>query len=166
MSSSLIMSTDQEISQILTFIRQELSRLKHQDRGLLKSFARHIGLGKDVLSKFMRYEADSNPSFRTTYKILKGLLGKFYLTPEPLQLPSPAPLGDFIPEVAYQTPAPVDLDLIARSVQASEKYLKSLNLQVSDERKGNFVAKICEHSIIDHEPPEKLNLKAIFLITQ
>ncbi len=66
---------DQEIAEILRFIREELVRMKHTDRGLLSTFAEKAEVGTDVLSKFQTYENDSEPYFRTTYKILRGLLG-------------------------------------------------------------------------------------------
>lgn len=67
---------DMEIADILKFIRQELVRLKHSNRGLLKNLSEITEVGPDVLSKFQAYESDADPSFRTTYKILRGLLNR------------------------------------------------------------------------------------------
>jgi len=67
---------DMEVAEIIRFIRQELVKLKYTDRGLLKSFSEENDVGTDVLTKFQSYEDDSDPFFRTTYKILRGLLGR------------------------------------------------------------------------------------------
>jgi len=65
-----------EIAEILSFIRNELVRKKHANRGALKLFSESVDVGSDVLSKFQTYDESSDPSFRTVYKILRGLLNR------------------------------------------------------------------------------------------
>lgn len=69
------MKMDPEIDRILEFIRDRLNELKTSKRGELTIIAKAIGLSQKNLADFSnKYGRGSNPQFRTTYKILRGLL--------------------------------------------------------------------------------------------
>lgn len=69
------MKIDAEVDRILEFIRDTLNGLKTSKRGELTIIAKAIGLSQKNLADFSnKYGPGSNPQFRTTYKILRGLL--------------------------------------------------------------------------------------------
>ncbi|MFA5381844.1 MAG: S24 family peptidase [Candidatus Micrarchaeia archaeon] len=72
-----VMSVDDEIDQILVFIRDNLNYFKTNNRGELTRIAKEFSLSQKNMADFSNsYGPGSNPQFRTTYKILKRLLGR------------------------------------------------------------------------------------------
>lgn len=69
-------TVENEVGDILEFIRNSLAGIKHGGMDNLSKFARRNGLLEKNLTNFLGYERTSNPTIRITYKILRGLLGK------------------------------------------------------------------------------------------
>ena len=68
---------DPEIDRILAFIRDRLNELKTSKRGEITRIAKDTGLSQKNMADFSnKYGPGSDPQFRTTYKILRGLLGR------------------------------------------------------------------------------------------
>ena len=68
---------DPEIDRILAFIRDTLNDLKTRKRGEITRIAKDTGLSQKNMADFSnKYGPGSDPQFRTTYKILRGLLGR------------------------------------------------------------------------------------------
>ena len=83
-----VMNIDDEIDQILAFIRDNLNDLKTNRRGEVTRIAKEIGLSQKNMADFSnKYGPGSNPEFRTTYKVLRGLLGR-----RPIDLEGVAPI--------------------------------------------------------------------------
>ena len=71
------MKPDDEIDEIIIFITDHLNKIKTQEHGGLKGFARKAKLLQKNLSDFSnKYGKGSNPHFRTVYKALKVILGR------------------------------------------------------------------------------------------
>ena len=71
------MKMDPEIDRILAFIRDTLNDLKTRKRGEITRIAKDTGLSQKNMADFSnKYGPGSDPQFRTTYKILRGLLGR------------------------------------------------------------------------------------------
>jgi SOS-response transcriptional repressor LexA len=71
------MKMDPEIDRILAFIRDTLNDLKTSKRGEITRIAKDIGLSQKNMADFSnKYGPGSDPQFRTTYKILRGILGR------------------------------------------------------------------------------------------
>lgn len=67
--------SEKEVGDILEFIRTSLAHIKHEGEGL-SQFARNNYLKEKNLTDFLRYDRFSNPKIKTTYKVLRGLLGR------------------------------------------------------------------------------------------
>src|SRR4030042_3530241 len=66
---------DKEVGDILEFIRDSLAKIKHQGEGLSR-FAKNAGLIEKNVTDCLGYNRHNNPTIRTTYKILRGILGR------------------------------------------------------------------------------------------
>jgi len=89
------MKIDAEVDRILVFIRDTLNDLKVRKRGELTIIADAIGLSQKNLSDFSnKYGPGSSPQFRTTYKILRGILGR-----RPVDLEGTVPIITVVGEV-------------------------------------------------------------------
>jgi hypothetical protein len=159
--------SDKEVKNILAFIRDGLARIKHQGDQTLSQFARENELSPKNLSNFLSYDGTSEPSFTVTYKILRGLLGRPPVSlPGPVRYFSPDQLAAELPEEYHSQAALLDLALLGRCDQAVSRFLGDLRLPVPPARRGRFLALVYESCITEHQTPERLNLKAIFLLTR
>lgn len=71
------MKIDAEVDRILAFIRDTLNPIKGEKWGGITRMAEASGLSQKNMADFSnKYGPGSNPQFRTTYKILRGILGR------------------------------------------------------------------------------------------
>ena len=81
-------NSDKEVDQIIVFIRDSLSRMKSEEFGKMTRMAREGGLSVKNMTDFStKYEPGNKPHFRTTYKMLKILLGR-----RPVELEAQVPI--------------------------------------------------------------------------
>jgi len=66
---------DKKIDEVLDFLKRELEKIKEEEWGNLSDSAREWGVTPKNISDFMTYGPQRDPSFRTTAKILMGVLG-------------------------------------------------------------------------------------------
>lgn len=121
-----------EVDRIMVFIRDTLNGYKTSKRGELTVIAKAIGLSQKNLADFSnKYGPGSNPQFRTTYKILRGLLGR-----RPVDLEGTKPIITVVggiqevpkglrPEDYYAVPL-VEDEIAAGSGRIMEDYVAGL----------------------------------------
>lgn len=67
---------DGEVNEVLDHIHNILAPLKEDEWGEMTRIAERAGLSQKNVTDFTKYKAGNDPHFRTTYKILRGILGR------------------------------------------------------------------------------------------